>query len=94
MERKEYLHTTYVDEDGGEFSHPLMNADSVEVFEELADDRFIYGTPEQVIEQIEAIQERFPLNELTLRFHHSGMPQNLVEKQIHLFGEEVIPAFE
>lgn len=93
-ERREYLHTTYLDEYGGEFSHPLMTAESVEDFEELADDRFIYGTPEQVIEQIEDMRERFPLDQLALRFHHSGMPPDLVEKQIRLFGEEVIPAFE
>ncbi|SER39928.1 LLM class flavin-dependent oxidoreductase [Natrinema salaciae] len=94
MERKEYLHRTYVDEYGGEFSHPLMTADTVENFEELADDRFIYGTPEQIVEQIESIRDRFPLDHLTLRFHHSGMPKDLVEAQIRLFGEEVIPAFE
>lgn len=93
MERKEYLHTTYRDEYGGEFSHPLMNADSVADFDELADDRFIYGTPEQITEQIESIRERFPLNQLTLRFHHSGMPEELVEDQIRLFGERVIPEF-
>lgn len=94
MERKEYLHTTYRDEYGGEFSHPLLNADSVTDFQELADDRFIYGTPEQIVAQIESIQERFPLNQLTLRFHHSGMPNDLVKDQIQLFGDEVIPAFE
>jgi alkanesulfonate monooxygenase SsuD/methylene tetrahydromethanopterin reductase-like flavin-dependent oxidoreductase (luciferase family) len=93
QERKQYLHRTYVEEYGGEFSHPLMTADSVEDFHTLADDRFIYGTPEQIVEQIASIQERFPLNQLTLRFHHSGMPKDLVEKQIRLFGEEVIPAF-
>ena len=94
MERKEYVHTTYKDEYGGEFSHPLMTADSVENFDELADDRFIYGTPDQVVAQIEAMQDRFPLNHLALRFHHSGMPKNLVEDQIRLFGKEVIPAFD
>jgi alkanesulfonate monooxygenase SsuD/methylene tetrahydromethanopterin reductase-like flavin-dependent oxidoreductase (luciferase family) len=92
-ERKEYVHRTYVDEYGGEFSHPLMTADSVENFEELADDRFMYGTPEQIIEQIENVRDRFPLDHLALRFHHSGMPKDLVEAQIRLFGEEVIPAF-
>jgi alkanesulfonate monooxygenase SsuD/methylene tetrahydromethanopterin reductase-like flavin-dependent oxidoreductase (luciferase family) len=94
QERKQYLHRTYVEEYGGEFSHPLMTADSVEDFHTLADDRFIYGTPEQIIEQIASIRERFPLNQLTLRFHHSGMPKELVEKQIRLFGEEVIPEFD
>ncbi len=92
--RREYLHRTYLDEYGGEFSHPLMTADSVEEFDELAADRFIYGTPEQIIEQIEAIKTRFPLDQLTLRFHHSGMPDELVAEQIELFGEQVIPAFE
>ena len=94
MERKEYVHRTYLDEYGGEFSHPLMTADSVKDFDELADDRFIYGTPEQIVEQIEAIRDRFPLNHLALRFHHSGMPKDLVEEQIRLFGEEVIPEFD
>lgn len=94
MRRKEFLHRTYVDEYGGEFSHPLMTADTVEDFESLADDRFIYGTPDQIVEQIESIRERFPLDQLTLRFHHSGMPKGLVEDQIRLFGEEVIPAFD
>ncbi|ESP86990.1 LLM class flavin-dependent oxidoreductase [Candidatus Halobonum tyrrellensis] len=93
MERKEYVHRTYLDEYGGEFSHPLMTADSVEDFEELADDRFVYGTPEQVVEQIEDMRDRFALDQLTLRFHHSGMPKEMVEDQIRLFGDEVIPEF-
>jgi len=94
IELKKYLHRTYVDEYGGEFSHPLMTADSVEDFHELADDRFVYGTPEAVIEQIETMRNRIPIDHLSLRFHHSGMPKDLVEEQIRLFGEEVIPAFE
>lgn len=93
-ERKEYLHRTYVDEYGGEFSHPLMSADTVRDFEELADDRFVYGTPEQIVEQIEDMQDRFALDHLALRFHHSGMPKDLVEEQIRLFGEEVVPEFQ
>ena len=94
LERKQYLHRTYRDEYGGEFSHPLMTADSVEDFHELADDRFVYGTPDQIIEQIESMQDRFDLNQLALRFHHSGMPKELVEDQIRLFGERVVPAFD
>lgn len=94
MERTKYLHRTYRDEYGGEFSHPLMTAESVDDFHELADDRFIYGTPEQIIDQIESMRNRFEVDQLTLRFHHSGMPKDLVEEQIRLFGKEVIPAIE
>lgn len=92
-ERAEYLHRTYVEEYGGEFSHPLLSADSVEDFDDLADERFIYGTAEQVVEQIEELRDRFPVDQLALRFHHSGMPRDLVEDQIRLFGEEVVPEF-
>jgi alkanesulfonate monooxygenase SsuD/methylene tetrahydromethanopterin reductase-like flavin-dependent oxidoreductase (luciferase family) len=93
-ERREYVHRTYVDEYGGEFSHHLMTAENVEDFESLADDRFLYGTPEQIVEKIEEMRERFPLDHLALRFHHSGMPKEMVEDQIRLFGEEVVPAFD
>jgi alkanesulfonate monooxygenase SsuD/methylene tetrahydromethanopterin reductase-like flavin-dependent oxidoreductase (luciferase family) len=92
-DRREYLHRTYVEEYGGEFDHHLLSGDDVADFEDLASDRFVVGTPEQVIDQIEAMRDRFPLDHLALRFHHSGMPKALVEDQIRLFGEEVIPAF-
>ena len=92
-ERRRYLHRTYVEEYGGEFSHHLMTADSVEDFDELAHDRFLYGTPEQIIGQIEDLRDRFPLDHLAVRFHHSGMPKAMVREQIQLFGETVIPHF-
>ena len=90
-DRRKYLHRTYVDEYGGEFSHPLMAASDVEDFEALAEDRFIYGTPNEIISQLESMQERFPVDHLALRFHHSGMPPSMVRDQIELFGEMVIP---
>ena len=92
-ERKQYVHRTYVDEYGGEFSHHLLENVDVEDFDELADDRFIYGTPTQVAEQIDSMRDKFDLNQLALRFHHSGMPKDIVEDQIRLFGEEVLPEF-
>jgi alkanesulfonate monooxygenase SsuD/methylene tetrahydromethanopterin reductase-like flavin-dependent oxidoreductase (luciferase family) len=92
--RRKYLHRTYTEEYGGEFSHHLLTGDDVADFEDLAEDRFVYGTPDQVIEQIEAMQDRFPLDQLALRFHHSGMPKPMVADQIRLFGDEVIPAFD
>ena len=91
---KRYLHRTYRDEYGGEFSHPLVDAEEVADFEKLAEDRFLVGTPEELVEQIGNIRDRFTLDHLALRFHHSGMPAEDVHEQIELFGEEVIPAFE
>lgn len=92
--RIERLHRTYVDEYGGEWSHPLLDGDDVRDFEELAEDRFLYGTPEQVVEQIRAMRERIPIDHLAVRLHHSGMSKATVEDQIRLFGDHVVPAIE
>jgi alkanesulfonate monooxygenase SsuD/methylene tetrahydromethanopterin reductase-like flavin-dependent oxidoreductase (luciferase family) len=89
---KEYLYRTYLDEYGGEFEHPYVAQEELESFETLFGDRAIYGSPAEVAEQIEDLQERFPLDHLALRFHHSGMPTDIVQDQIELFGDEVIPA--
>jgi len=89
-----YLHRTYVDEYGGEFSHPFLEGTNVTDLGDLADDRFLVGTPEEIIEQIEGMRDRFALDHLALRFHHSGMPHDVHREQIELFGEEVVPAFE
>jgi alkanesulfonate monooxygenase SsuD/methylene tetrahydromethanopterin reductase-like flavin-dependent oxidoreductase (luciferase family) len=91
---KKHLHATYVDEYGGGFSHPLLDADDVADFERLAEERFLVGTPNEVIEQIETMRERIPLDHLSVRFHHTGMDHDTVMDQIELFGEEVVPAFD
>jgi alkanesulfonate monooxygenase SsuD/methylene tetrahydromethanopterin reductase-like flavin-dependent oxidoreductase (luciferase family) len=90
---KEYLYRTYLDEYGGEFEHPYVASEELETFERLAEDRFLVGTPAEVAAQIEDLRERMPLDHLALRFHHSGMPGELVREQIELFGDEVVGQF-
>jgi len=90
---KQYLYQSYLDEYGGDFEHPYVGDDELETFERLADDRFLYGSPAEVAAQIEDLRERFPLDHLAVRFHHSGMPADLVRDQIELFGDEVVPQF-
>lgn len=91
---KQFLHRTYLDEYGGEFEHPLMEGVDVSDLDDLGDDRFLIGTPDDIIAKIDELTDRFPLDHLALRFHHSGMPHDVHEQQIRLFGEEVIPSFE
>lgn len=91
---REYLYSSYRDEYSGEFSHPLLDPEDVADFERLAEERFLVGTPNEVVEQIETMRERIPLDHLALRFHHTGMDHETVLEQIELFGDEVIPAFE
>lgn len=90
-----YLLPAYRDE-YSTWSHPLIgNSDSTatDILAELRKDRFIIGSPSQVIEQIAYFKEQFGMDHLVCRLHFPGMPPDQVLAAVRLIGEEVIPAF-
>ena len=92
---KRYLHPVYDQTYGSDdWSHPILERRLVREFETLARERFLVGTPEEIVEQVALMEEKSGVDQVGCRFHFPGMPQELVEDQIRLFGEEVIPAFE
>lgn len=92
---REYLHENYRREYGSEeWAHPLVSADVVGDFAALAEDRFLVGTPAEVVSQIEGMDDRMPMSHLGVRLHHSGMPADVLREQIKLFGDEVAPELQ
>jgi alkanesulfonate monooxygenase SsuD/methylene tetrahydromethanopterin reductase-like flavin-dependent oxidoreductase (luciferase family) len=67
------------------FDHPL---------EELARDRFIIGTPDDLLQQARRYAEELGVTTLLLRVQWPGMPRQQVLDQIRLIGEAVIPRLE
>ena len=63
-------------------------------FEELTRDRFLFGAPEEVAEQIVGYHRRLGVNRLIVAVHWAGMPHRQVEDTLHLFAEEVMPMVE
>ena len=61
-------------------------------FEELAQDRFLLGTPTEVAAAIERCAETIDANRVLLRLNWPGMPVASVAESIELIGDEVIPA--
>jgi alkanesulfonate monooxygenase SsuD/methylene tetrahydromethanopterin reductase-like flavin-dependent oxidoreductase (luciferase family) len=61
-------------------------------FEGLAHDRFLLGTPDQVVAQIVDLHRRTGLNHFVLGIHWPGMAQEVVVEQMHMLAEEVFPA--
>jgi len=53
----------------------------------------LIGSPETVTRQIAAGRERIGYDHFAGKFHIGRMPNEMVERSIKLFGEEVIPAF-
>lgn len=63
-------------------------------FGDLAKDRFILGTPEQAIEQIERYRTELGVDHLNLKMYWPDMDEETCVRSIRLMGEEVIPHFE
>lgn len=61
-------------------------------FEELMSDRFLFGSPAEITEQILVLKKRFGINMLVLGIHWVGMPASLAMEQMQLLAEEVFPA--
>jgi alkanesulfonate monooxygenase SsuD/methylene tetrahydromethanopterin reductase-like flavin-dependent oxidoreductase (luciferase family) len=63
-------------------------------FEELTRDRFLFGSPDEVTEQIVGYKKRLGVNRMVLGVHWVGMPHNQVEDTMNMFAEEVMPKVE
>lgn len=61
-------------------------------FEELLDDRFLFGAPAEVAAQLIALERRFGATNLVASLHWPGMPVNLALDQMQILAEEVMPA--
>ena len=60
-------------------------------YEELQDGRFIFGSVDEVAEQVIALAKATGINQLGCPVQWIGMPQSHVIEQMHLLGEEVLP---
>lgn len=63
-------------------------------WQELKEDRFIIGSPETVIKEIERYHATFDLDFLAVKFQEPMMTFDDVRSSVELFGSEVIPHFD
>lgn len=60
-------------------------------YQELARDRFLLGSPREIVEEIRRYQDELGVNYLIFRMQWPGMGQDQALRQIELMGREVIP---
>jgi alkanesulfonate monooxygenase SsuD/methylene tetrahydromethanopterin reductase-like flavin-dependent oxidoreductase (luciferase family) len=73
-------------------SEALPQEDSLNLpFDELRDQRFIIGGPDDCVEQLLRHHERLGAKHFLLRVQCAGMPQEQVLEAVELFGERLIP---
>ena len=94
---EKHLLVNYRDEyGGGEWQHPLIgNEDeaAVDVYETIARDRFIVGSPETVVKRIKHLEVAFGVDHLICRLYFPGMPHEFIIEELKLLATEVIPEF-
>ncbi len=60
-------------------------------FEELLDDRFLLGSPDEVAEQIIALRRRYGIGYLCVSVHLAGTPKQVAMEQMQILAEDVFP---
>jgi probable F420-dependent oxidoreductase len=94
---EKHLLISYRDEYGtGKWSHPLIAKDDstrVGTLNAINRDRFIIGSPETVIKQIQRFSDSFHMDHLICRLYFPGMPHKFILHELSLLAHEVVPAF-
>ncbi|MFB6165032.1 MAG: LLM class flavin-dependent oxidoreductase [Haloarculaceae archaeon] len=60
-------------------------------WEKLRHQRFLVGTPAEILEDIERYQEAMELDNIVIRTQFPGLDPEAVHGSIQLFGDEVVP---
>ncbi|MCX6083261.1 MAG: LLM class flavin-dependent oxidoreductase [Chloroflexi bacterium] len=92
-----HLLINYRDEyGGGEWKHPLIGAEDtarVDQIEAISHDRFLVGSPETVIRQLQKFKDTFGVDHLICRLYFPGIPHEFIMNELKLLAGEVMPAF-
>ena len=67
---------------------------NLNVVDDLARDRFLFGSPDEVTEQIVKFNKNLGANHFILGIHWVSMPNNLVLDMMNIMAEEVFPQVE
>jgi probable F420-dependent oxidoreductase len=88
-----HLWLAYGKEYGGTWKHPFIDAATAADFARLAADRFLVGTPEDVVRGVERLVREFGMTHLICRLFTPAMPHRVIMRQLELLAREVMPAF-
>jgi probable F420-dependent oxidoreductase len=95
---EKHLLINYRDEyGGGKWQHPLIGAEDsapVDQLDAIGRDRFLVGSPETVIRQLQSFEQAFGVDHLICRLFFPGIPHDFIMNELRLLANEVMPAFK
>jgi len=60
-------------------------------YDDLVKDRFLFGSPDEIAEQVLDLVRRFGVNHFVMGVQFPGMPQTMVLDEMQMLAEEVFP---
>ncbi len=92
-----HLLINYRDEyGGGKWKHPLIGAEDtarVDQIDAISQDRFLVGSPDTVIRQLQKFKDAFGVDHLICRLYFPGIPHEFIMNELKLLAREVMPSF-
>ena len=81
---------------GGDWKHPLIGGEDtarVDQIDAISHNRFLVGSPDTVIRQLQKFEDAFGVDHLICRLYFPGISHEFIMEELQLLAAEVIPAF-
>jgi len=88
-----HIMVSYRKEYAGGWRHPFIDASIATDLDTVKKDRFVIGSPDQVIADLRPFVEQYGMTHLICRLFFPGMPHRHIMRELELIAREVRPAF-
>ncbi len=88
-----HIMVSYRKEYAGGWKHPFIDASIATDLDTVKKDRFLIGSPDQVIKDLRPFVEQYGMTHLICRLFFPGMPHRHIIRELELIAREVRPAF-
>jgi alkanesulfonate monooxygenase SsuD/methylene tetrahydromethanopterin reductase-like flavin-dependent oxidoreductase (luciferase family) len=88
-----HIMVSYRKEYAGGWKHPFIDASVATSLDAVMKDRFLIGSPDQVVAALRPFVEQYGATHLICRLFFPGMPHRHIMRELELIAREVRPAF-
>jgi probable F420-dependent oxidoreductase len=88
-----HIMVSYRREYAGGWKHPFIDASIATDLDTVKKDRFLIGSPDQVIRDLRPFVEQYGATHVICRLFFPGMPHAHIMRELALLAREVMPAF-
>lgn len=80
-----------------DWKHPLIGSEDstpVDQFESISQDRFLVGSPDTIINELQKFYDAFKVDHLICRLYFPGIPHEFIMDELEILAKEIMPVFK